>query len=264
MLIAQISDLHIKPKGELAMGRVDTAGYLARAVAHIQALRPSPDLVLATGDLVDAGKPEEYARLRSLLAPLPMPVYLIPGNHDARESLRAAFRDHRYLPAEGFLQYVVEEGPLRLIALDTLTPGAPHGELCATRLDWLEARLAESGKPTILFMHHPPFECGLHELDGMRLNVGAERLAAIVRGNPNVERILCGHVHRPIQARWAGTIAAAAPSTAHQAALDLTPGAKVMYAMDPPAIALHQWRPGTGIVTHLSYVGEYDGPYPFD
>ena len=91
MLIAQISDLHIKPKGELAMGRVDTAGHLARAVAHIKTLRPAPDLVLATGDLVDGGKPEEYAHLRSLLAPLPMPVYLIPGNHDARRASRASW-----------------------------------------------------------------------------------------------------------------------------------------------------------------------------
>jgi 3',5'-cyclic AMP phosphodiesterase CpdA len=147
--------------------------------------------------------------------------------------------------------------------LDTLTPGAPHGELCATRLDWLEARLAESGKPTILFMHHPPFECGLAELDGMRLNVGAERLAAIVRDHPNIERILCGHVHRPIQVRWAGTIACASPSTAHQVTLDLTPDVPLMYSMDPPAVTLHQWRPGTGVVTHLSYIGKYDGPYPF-
>jgi hypothetical protein len=70
-------------------------------------------------------------------------------------------------------------------------------------------------------------------------------------------------VHRPIQVRWAGTIASVAPSTAHQATLDLAPDAPLMYSMDPPAVALHQWRPGTGMVTHLSYVGEYDGPYPF-
>ena len=263
MLIAQISDTHIVPKGVLAMGRVDTAGYLGRAVAHINALRPAPDLVLVTGDLVDSGKPEEYAHLRTLLAPLPMPVYVIPGNHDGREPLRDAFAASRYLPADGFLQYAIEGGPLRLIALDTLTPGAPHGELCAKRLDWLEARLGESENPTILFMHHPPFECGLAELDGMRLNVGAERLAAIVRDHPNIERILCGHVHRPIQMRWAGTIASCAPSTAHQAALDLRPDVTLMYAMEPPAVALHQWRPGAGVVSHLSYIGKYDGPYPF-
>jgi 3',5'-cyclic-AMP phosphodiesterase len=263
MLIAQISDTHIVPPGVLAMGRVDTAAHLAQAAAHIGGLRPAPDLVLVTGDLVDAGKPEEYAHLRVLLAPLKMPVHVIPGNHDARDALRASFADHHYLPRDGFLQYVVEAGPLRLIALDTLTPGQPHGELCQARLDWLEARLAESGKPTIVFMHHPPFECGMKEFDEARLNVGAERLAAIVQRHPNVERILCGHVHRPIQVRWAGTIASVAPSTAHQATLDLASGAPLMFSMDPPAVALHLWQPGTGLVTHLSYTGDYDGPYPF-
>jgi len=263
MLIAQISDTHIRPKGILAMGRVDTAGHLARAVAHIHALRPAPDIVLVTGDLVDAGMKDEYTHLRALLAPLTMPVHVIPGNHDLRDPLREAFADHRYLPREGFLQYVIDSGPVRLIALDTLTPGEPHGELCAQRLGWLEARLAESERPTVLFMHHPPFECGMTEFDEARLNVGADRLAEIVRQHPNVERILCGHVHRPIQVRWAGTLAWVAPSTAHQATLDLSPDAPLMYSMEPPAVALHQWRPGTGLVTHLSYIGDYDGPYPF-
>jgi 3',5'-cyclic AMP phosphodiesterase CpdA len=263
MLIAQISDTHIRPKGVLAMGRVDTAGHLARAVAHINALRPAPDVVLATGDLVDAGQPEEYAHLRELLAPLAPPVHLIAGNHDAREALRAAFSAHGYLPAEGFLQYLVDCGPVRLIALDTVVAGAAHGELCAQRLGWLEARLAESYKPAILFMHHPPFDCGIEEFDRCRLLAGGERLASIVRRHPTVERILCGHVHRPIQVRWAGTIASVAPSTAHQTALNLRPEAPLMYAMEPPAIALHQWRPGTGLVTHLSYIGDYDGPHPF-
>ena len=263
MLIAQISDTHIRPKGMLAMGRVDTASHLARAVAHVNMLRTAPDVVLVTGDLVDAGMAEEYAHLGELLAPLAMPVYLIPGNHDLRDPLRQAFAAHRYLPREGFLHYVVESGPVRMIALDTLAAGAPHGELCGERLDWLEAKLSESNRPTILFMHHPPFECGLKEFDDARLKVGADRLAAIVRKHVNVERILCGHVHRPIQMRWAGTIASVAPSTAHQATLDLTPDAPLMYSMEPPALALHQWRPGTGLVTHLSYVGEYDGPYPF-
>src|SRR5688500_6778311 len=129
MLIAQISDTHIRPKGVLAMGRVDTAGHLARAVAHINALRPAPDLVLVTGDLADAGMAEEYAHLRDLLAPLAMPVHLIPGNHDLRAPLRAAFAAHRYLQEGELLQYVVDGGPLRLIALDTLTPGHPHWEV---------------------------------------------------------------------------------------------------------------------------------------
>lgn len=90
MLIAQLSDMHLRSEGQLLYDRIDTAAYLERAVAHVLTLDPRPDVVIMTGDLVEAGKPEEYARLRRLIAPLPMPVYVIPGNHDAREALRAA------------------------------------------------------------------------------------------------------------------------------------------------------------------------------
>ena len=263
MLIAQISDMHIKAPGRLLYKRIDTAGYLERAVAHIQKLEPRPDIVLATGDLVDGGTPEEYDFLRQLLTPLGMPIYLIPGNHDQRDPLRAAFPDHAYLPRDGFLQYAIEGHAVRLLALDTLVPGKPSGALCAERLGWLEARLGERAEPTILFMHHPPFECGIDAFDRARLNVGAERFADIVKRHPHVERVVCGHVHRPIQMRWAGTMASIAPSTAHQATLDLRSGAKLSMIMEPPGLALHQWRPGSGLVTHVSYIGDYEGPKPF-
>ena len=263
MLIAQISDMHVKAAGELLYRRIDTAGFLERAVAHLNALDPRPDIVLATGDLVEGGTSEEYALLKQLLAPLAMPVYLIPGNHDVRDALRAAFADHAYLPPGGFLQYTVENLPVRLIALDTLVPGKGYGALCAERLDWLEARLAESDRPTIVFMHHPPFECGIDAFDNFKLNEGGERLAGIVRRHDNVERVMCGHVHRPIQVRWAGTMASIAPSTAHQATLDLHDKAPLSMMMEPPGLALHLWRPGTGLVTHVSYIGTYPGPQPF-
>ena len=262
MLIAQISDTHVMPEGALMSGVVDTAPFLERAVAHINALEPRPDVVLASGDLVDAGGLEEYRRLRGILAKLAMPVYLIPGNHDARANLRAAFPDHRYLQSGDFIQYAIEDHDLRLIGLDTLTPGAPHGELCDARLNWLEAKLKESNRPALLFMHHPPFSCGIAEFDTMDLEVGAARLAAIVRANPQVERVLCGHVHRPVQTRWAGTMASIGPSTAHYATLDFRPDVAVTFSMEPPAIALHHWD-GAALVTHLSYVGAYEGPYAF-
>lgn len=264
MLIAQLSDMHLRPGGQLLYDRIDTAAYLARAVAHVMKLDPRPDIVIMTGDLVEAGKPEEYALLRRLIAPLPMPVHLIPGNHDARDPLRAAFADRGYFPPIGFLQYAVENHAVRLIGLDTLVEGKPHGALCAERLTWLKARLAEQpDKPTMLFMHHPPFDCGIETFDKSRLLEGDGQLVEIVRGHANVERAACGHVHRPIQVRWAGTVASIAPSTAHQATLDLHEHSSLTMMMEPPAIALHQWRPGTGLVTHVSYIGDFDGPKPF-
>ena len=69
------------------------------------------------------------------------------------------------------------------------------------------------------------------------------------------------------ETRWpritGGTMASIAPSTAHQGTLDLRSDAKLSMTMEPPGIALHLWRPPTGLVTHLSYVGTYDGPRPF-
>lgn len=263
MLIVQLSDPHVKGEGELLYGRIDTQGFLERAIAHVNGLDPRPDIALVTGDLVDKGTPAEYANLKRLLSKLEIPFYLIPGNHDARDPLREAFADHAWLPAAGFLQYVVDDRPLRLIALDTLVEGKGHGALCSERLDWLEARLGESDRTTMLFMHHPPFDVGIAPFDSARLVEGGDRLEALVRAHGNVERVLCGHVHRPIQVRWAGTMASIAPSTAHQATLDLREGARLSMTMDPPGVALHLWLPGTGLVTHVSYVGSYEGPRPF-
>jgi len=264
MIIGQISDTHILPPGQLAYRRVDTAWYLARAVEQLLKMTPRPDLVLATGDLVDAGRAEEYRYLRELLAPLPMPVYLIPGNHDDRVALAEAFPDHAYLPRGGpFFQYVLDDQPLRLIALDTLLPGHTGGLMCEARCAWLAARLAEApDRPTIIYMHHPPFRTGIEHMDQYGLD-GSERLAEVVRRHPQIERILCGHLHRSIQVRWCGTVAMTAPSTAHQIALDLENGGPLRYVMEPPAFLLHLWRAGVGLISHTCYVGEFPGPYPF-
>ena len=85
MIVAQLSDPHIVAPGEVLYGRVDTAGFLARAVAEVNRLEPLPDVTVITGDLAAHGDPAEYAHLRRILAPLRMPVFVIPGNNDARE-----------------------------------------------------------------------------------------------------------------------------------------------------------------------------------
>jgi 3',5'-cyclic AMP phosphodiesterase CpdA len=263
MLLAQISDTHIKPPGRLAYRRVDTATCLARCVQHLTRLRPRPDVVLATGDLTDAGGSDEYRHLRDLLAPLPMPVYLIPGNHDDRQALREAFGDHAYLPREGFLHYAIEGHPLRLLGLDTVVPGEAGGRMCEARLRWLDARLAEApDRPTLIFMHHPPFVTGIEHMDRLGL-ADAEDMGAVVGRYACVEAVVCGHLHRPIHVRWHGTVATTAPSPAHQVVLDLREGGPSAFILEPPACLLHQWRPGTGLVTHTSYIGAFDGPYPF-
>ena len=266
MLIAQISDLHIKRQGKLAYGRVDTATYLRRCIKHINALDPRPDAVLITGDLVDFGDAEEYVFLRGLLDALTVPYYLGIGNHDGRDALREVFSDHTYLQQHPhFVQYSLELGALRLVMLDTQDPPHGGGRLCDERLDWLEQTLAAaSPRPTLLAMHHPPFVCGIEHMDVQNLaEPDAAKLAVIVARHPEIERVLCGHVHRAIQTRFAGTIASICPSPAHQVALDLRERGPSRFVMEPPAFQLHRHTPQDGLVTHTAYVGDFGGAYPF-
>jgi len=264
MIVCQVSDMHLMAGGKLAYGVVDTAAHFRRCMAHIQALPQQPDVVVMTGDLVDSGKPEQYMLLREIIAPLSMPVYLIPGNHDDREALRAAFPDHAYLNQfPPFIQYAIEEHELRIVAVDTVIPGQAGGELCAQRLEWLALTLATAPqRPTLLLMHHPPFATGIGFMDEIGL-ANPEALAQVVAKHAQIERILCGHLHRPIQARFAGTLACTAPSTAHQITLDLAHAAPETFTMEPPAYFVHAWNAQSGVVTHTAYVGDFAGPYSF-
>ncbi|MBP0594257.1 phosphodiesterase [Paraburkholderia sp. LEh10] len=266
MLLAQISDLHIKRQGALAYEHVDTAAHLARCINRLNALEPRPDAVVITGDLVDQGEPEQYAYLKSLLATLQMPYYLLVGNHDERQALREAFSDRQELRTGGeFVQYAIDIGPLRLIALDSVVPGQSAGLLCDARLAWLADQLDEaSNKPVIVALHHPPFVSGIAHMDALRLEPSsAGKLAALVARHPNVERVICGHVHRPMFVRFGGTIASAVPAPAHQVALDLRDDAPSAFVMEPPAFALHRYDSVNGLVTHHAYIDSADGPYPF-
>lgn len=263
MLIAQITDTHIKAGGRLAYGTVDSADKLARCVEHVNRLTSRPDIVLMTGDLVDAGRPEEYDVLRRLIAPLDMPIFVIPGNHDERGALREAFADHDYLPSGGeFLHYTVEDYPLRLICLDTTVPGEPGGLMCAERLAWLDARLGEDRRPTAIFMHHPPFLTGIRNMDAQNCRNGAA-LGELLTRHPQVVRLLCGHVHRAIQLHWYGVTASIAPSPSHSVAYDLRDDAPHELVLEPPACEIHHWREDTGLISHLTFIGADDRRYPF-
>ncbi|WP_087689126.1 phosphodiesterase [Pandoraea sp. PE-S2R-1] len=286
MLLCQITDLHVSRPGALACERVDTARALRHAIAAINRWSPRPDAVIATGDLVDTPHLSEYEVLRECLAELEIPLYLVVGNHDHRAALRATFPEHAYLhggmqrDAQGaiqdtahsgddFVQYRVDLGPVTVLALDTQSPPSAGGHLCEARLAWLDAQLqACEGRPTIIAMHHPPFDTGIEFMDGLGLSAqGREGFAAVVSRYRHIDRVICGHLHRSIHAvvqGAPGVMASTCVSTAHQISLGLAPGAPRSITLEPPGFAMHLWQPGAGVRTHLAYVSPYDGPYTFD
>jgi 3',5'-cyclic-AMP phosphodiesterase len=262
MLIAQITDTHIRMPGRLAYRKVDTAAMLRPCVRALMALHPRPDLIVHTGDLVDFGEDAEYAHLREILTPLAIEIIAIPGNHDARDPMRRAFADHAHMPRSGFLQFAVRRGPLRIVGLDTLVPGSGGGAVCPERLAWLEATLsAEPKAPTLILMHHPPFVTGIAHMDRLGL-AGREGFAAIAERHPQIQAILCGHVHRAIHARVGGRAAMICPSPAHQVALDLTEGGPSAFRLEPPGFMLHRWHDNQ-LVSHVAVLGDWPGPFPF-
>ena len=262
MLIAQLSDPHIKLPGRLAYRQVDTAALLGKAVAHLNQLDPAPDLVVITGDLTDVGSPQEYAHLRHLLSPLKAPLIVVPGNHDEREALRSAFADGAYLPEKGFLNFAVDHHGLRLIGLDTVVPGQGGGQLCAERLGWLDETLsAQPELPSLLLMHHPPFISGIGHMDRVGLD-GRDAFAAVLARHPQVVGVLCGHLHRSIYTCVGGRPVICAPSPAHQVVLDLRDEAPSRFCLEPPAFMLHNWD-GRTLSSHTALIGPFPGPFPF-
>jgi 3',5'-cyclic AMP phosphodiesterase CpdA len=264
--IAQISDLHIKPPGTLAYGRVDTAKALERCVAALNAFTPAPDFVVISGDLADTPNAEEYDHLKQLLAPLKLPFAGIPGNHDSRELMRAAFPDARYAFSSGALNQKIEVGALDLLLMDSSVPGKPHGLLEPPTLQWLEETLSSSAtRPVLLFLHHPPFIAGIWHMDRQNLH-NAEELAAIIARHPRVRLVATGHVHRATLTTFAGIPCTICPAPNHAVDLDLGHLRRPSFRIEPPAFHLHVWFPDQGaghLVTHQVPIGEFDGPHPF-
>jgi len=264
--IAQISDLHIKPPGTLAYGRVDTAKALERCVAALNEFTPAPDFVVISGDLADTPNVEEYDYLKRLLAPLKLPFASIPGNHDSRELMRAAFPQAPYAFPAGVLNQKIEVGPLDLLLLDSSVPGKPHGVLEAPTLQWLDETLAASSdRPALLFLHHPPFIAGIWHMDRQNLH-NAYELAVIVRRHPRVQIVATGHVHRATLTMFAGRPCTICPAPNHAVDLDLGELRAPSFKVEPPAFHLHAWFEGEGfgqVVTHQVPIGAFDGPHPF-
>jgi len=266
LLIAQISDLHIKRPGVLAYNQVDTAAALTRCVATLNAFRPRPELVVISGDLADTPVAEEYEHLKRLLAPLEIGFAAIPGNHDSRELMRAALPKGRYAQRSGALNSLHSVGPLDLVLLDSTVPGKPHGELDGTTLAWLDATLALSlTQPALIFLHHPPFVTGIRHMDVQNLR-NAAALGDILGRHPRARLVAAGHIHRATLTQFAGRPATICPAPNHAVALDFEEGLPPLFKVEPPAFHLHTWFYGEefgDLITHHVPIGDFPGPFPF-
>ncbi len=256
MHIAQISDSHVKKKGTLLFGKVDTYGLLEAAVERIERLDPLPDILLHTGDLANDGEPGDYVAIAELLGRFSMPVLPILGNHDRREPARAALSFLPHVPESGCFRYVVEDYPVRIVALDTLVEGKAGGKLGSEQLRWLDATLAARPEvPTLVMLHHPPFATGISYMDSIGL-ADAAAFSAVISQHGQIMRIVAGHVHRPISTCFAGTVAMTAPGTAHQIGFNLSADDEAPWTLEPPGFLVHRFE-GGALVSHTAGIAAH-------
>jgi Icc protein len=254
-LLAQLTDTHVTDPATSEVLYADHNARLAAAVASINAESPQVDAVIATGDLAQWGSPREYEVLAELLAPLTAPVLPLPGNHDDGQLLRRYFPEHPWADAEHSC-WVVYVGKVRIVGLDSTRAGESGAELDRERLAWLDAALAaDHAGPTLLAMHHPPFRSGIDWMDEAGF-VGLDAFTEVVSAH-RIDRVLCGHLHRPMSAVVGGHLAEVGPSTAVHVELDLATGAPRRVILDPIGYRLLAISPKDAdwtIVGHTRYV----------
>lgn len=227
LTFAVIADSHFHPPEapQQAAWASDVYFNARNAVAVAMLERANPAFVVHLGDIPHPvpGLAEHEAALavaKATYAPLTMPTYFVPGNHDVGD------KPHPWAPAPsvndekhaifrrwwGVPWWVVERDGVRLVGIDT--PVLNSGlHLESEQWAWLEA-LLDSPLPTFVFLHYPPFLLDPAEpehYDNLAEPARSRLLALFARWRAAV---FCGHVHHPFWNRHGAVDLYLLPSTA--------------------------------------------------
>jgi 3',5'-cyclic-AMP phosphodiesterase len=219
------TDTHIMAGGTLP--NLDTRASLQRVIEVLTALESRPAFAVIGGDLVSPDMLDRnrtltqeeyepsYRLLRELVSPLQCPTYMLLGNHDHRRAFHHVMQTS--VPTlDTTHHYSFDYQGYHFVALDTHQPGQAWGYLEAGQLAWLHDDLAaHRGQPTLVFMHHHPWPLGLAWIDAMNLRNGAD-LVGVLRQYPDVQWMICGHVHLDQAIQRQGLTMLTTPATCFQ------------------------------------------------
>lgn len=256
MIIAQITDLHIGFHGEDEI--CQNSEKLQSVISELNAQILKPDVLLITGDLVEIGENWAYEKLQQQLKTVGCPIIWALGNHDDRDAFAKTFPKAKF--NNGFLQYAVEDWPLRIVTLDTLKPEYHGGYLCEKRLDWLDKTLSEKpSQPTLIAMHHPPINTGIAWMTEREDAQWILNFREIIKKHNHVVHITAGHIHRSIFRKFDDLTITVCPAIASEVSLELAPidpdvpDNRPLLNASFPGYCLHHWN-GKTLTTHSANV----------
>jgi Icc protein len=208
----QFTDTHLYAAATGAMRGQPTLPSFVSALQQAAGF-PAPTALLLTGDLVH-DEPAGYAHFHTLLDASPVPVHLIPGNHDDPAALAAGFATPFLLG--GSHRYSAGDNRWLVVMLATHAAGRVDGELGPTALAELERTLvAAAGVNTLLVLHHPPVAVGSAWLDEIGL-ADAAAFWEVVDPHANVRGVLWGHAHQAFEGQRGSVRLMGTPSTCLQ------------------------------------------------
>jgi len=271
LTIVQVSDLHICEDGKFAYEVSDTLQGLKDFIRHINKITLSIDLLVISGDLSDDGTISSYKIIKENLSKLVIPYYIIPGNHDNKKNMASVFTGHKYLnnyiDNRIFHSFIIQN--IKIILLDSVSPGDPHGSLTDGILKTLEVELDINNK-SLVFLHQPPFPSGIGFMDNQPY-LNRNRLFNILSKAENLLLVGCGHIHRAMFSRKDGINFSLAPSTAMQLDLNLNDAAPGDFVLETPGYLIHRISLTSSIapeitthVVQITNTRDMEVTYPFN
>ena len=254
--VVQLSDTHLmrEPGGQLV--GIDTDRSLAAVCRLVATLGPI-DALLLTGDLAGDEAEDAYGRLDEALAPLGVPSFWLPGNHDAIWSADHPLRSH--------FKRTVQLPHWDILMLNTQHPGAVAGYLGGSELEALEQaadHARTTGRPLLVATHHPLMPVGCAWLD----EIGAENAReALQRLAPLGEKavVISGHVHQDAVQEYQGVQCLTVPSTCIQFAPNSADFQVDAQAPGCRMLTLHEsgeWETAVRRVTDEAFAVALDSP----
>lgn len=233
MKFLHFTDPHIiEPGKELYQLRPDQR--LTALIDHILIHHSDAECAVVTGDLTHWGDRLSFEFLRDTVLQLPFPCHLLIGNHDLRPVFQEIFPSIAQ-DDNGLVQYTVDTPAGVFVICDTVLEGTHAGWYDDARQEWLRSVLKQADpRPTCLFMHHPPFEVGLADMDTLKIRQ-SDAFAEIVKDAPHVKHLFFGHLHRPIHGVWKGIPFTTLFGGNHQVALDFNPSALTQFTHEVPS-----------------------------
>jgi Icc protein len=186
--IIQATDLHISPS-DAPVNRYDSRKNWLAALTAIQNLEP--DLLVLSGDLASLkGEIESYQWLANTLTDIDIPYEIMMGNHDKLNTLKSIFSISEQDVIGRKLCYQRQYQGQPIYFVDT----ADH-TLSDAQIEWLQQCDQAENKNALLFIHHPPIDCGTAFMDKNHALKEREKVWAVLSQLKHIQHIFCGHYH---------------------------------------------------------------------